>query len=64
MYAHLKGRERKVFNTFVPFVFAEYLASTLEEKGRPGIWFIAFVFFAFIFIFLTFAQLFWSFKAV
>ena len=60
MYVYLKGKERKVFNTFLPFVFAEYLATTLEEKGRPGMWLIAFAVFAFVFIFLTFAQLIWS----
>ncbi len=64
MYVHLKGKEKKVFNTFLPFVFAEYLATTLEEKGRPGMWLIAFVLFAFVFIFLIFAQLIWSIKAV
>lgn len=64
MYAYLKGKERKGANTIVPYVFAEYLATTLEEKGRPGIWFFAFFFFAFLAIFLMFAQLFWSLKAV
>lgn len=64
MYVYLKGKERKVFNTFLPYVFAEYLAATLEEKGRPGIWLIAFVLFAFLFIFLMVAQLFWSIKAI
>ena len=64
MYVHLKDKERKVFNTFFPYVFAEYLATTLEEKGRPGIWFFAFILFAFLAIFLMFAQLFWSIKAV
>ena len=63
MYGHLKGNKKKVFTTFLPFVFAEYLATTLEEKGRPGIWLIAFVLFAFVFIFLIFAQLIWSIKA-
>ena len=51
MYAHLKGKEKKVFNTFLPFVFTEYLATTLEEKGRPGMWLIAFAHFACVFIF-------------
>ena len=63
MSAYLKGKERKVFNTFLPFIFAEYLATTLEEKGRPGMWLTAFVLFAFVFIFLIFAQLIWSIKA-
>ncbi len=64
MSVYLKGKERKGFNTFLSFPFAEYLATTLEEKGRPGIWLIAFILFAFLFIFLTFAQFFWSIKAI
>ncbi|MCK5912349.1 MAG: hypothetical protein KAG12_00615 [Desulfuromusa sp.] len=64
MSIHLKGKGKKEFNTFLPFVFAEYLATTLEEKGRPGMWLIAFVLFAFVFIFIAFAQLIWSIKTV
>ncbi len=64
MCVHLKGKERKVFNTFLPSIFVEYLATTLEEKGRPGIWLIAFLIFGFVFIFLGFAQLIWSIKTV
>jgi len=62
MYDHLKGKEKKGFNTLLPSVFAEYLATTLEKRGRPGMWLIAFALFAFLFIFLTCAQFLWSIK--
>jgi hypothetical protein len=62
MYDHLKGKKKKGVNTFLPSVFSEYLVSTLEEKGRPGIWLIAFFLFTFVFIFLICAQVLWSVK--
>jgi len=62
MLDHLKGKEKKGFRTFLPSVFSEYLATTMEEKGKPGIWLIAFFLFAFVFIFLLCAQLLWSVK--
>lgn len=62
MYDYLKGKEKKGFKTLLPPVFSEYLALTLEEKGRPGIWLIAFFLFTFVFIFLLCAQFLWSVK--
>lgn len=59
MHIHLKGKEKKGLKSLFPLVFAEYLATTLEEKGKPGNWLIAFILFAFVFIFLVFAQLLW-----
>lgn len=62
MYDHLKGKKKKGGKTLLPSVFSEYLALTLEEKERPGIWLIAFFLFAFVFIFLICAQVLWSVK--
>ncbi len=62
MYLYLRGKERKILNTKIPWVIPEYLAVTLDEKDRPGIWLLLMAFFAFVSIVAGFISVFWGIK--